>query len=131
MILILAIILCILFIFLIIFAFYKVLFYKPLDIGEDCFGRNHCGIVTCSSSFGDIHFDEMTDKEIYERLKHDYYWLRVLKFPCMNAKDESHIAEYRILTENYKPKTIGYITKDKVIFEGKEYIFDKEKENDL
>lgn len=31
------------------------------------------------------------------------------------------MAEYRILLRGDKVKTIGYITKDKVVFEGKEY----------
>jgi hypothetical protein len=48
---------------------------------------------------------------------------RVLDYPCCNAEDKSHLAEYRILLRGDKVKTIGYITKDKVVFEGKEYNF--------
>ena len=36
-----------------------------------------------------------------------------------------HLAEFNIfIDENYTVKTIGYVTKDKVVFEGKEYHFD-------
>ena len=116
MILILIIILEILFVFSIIFAFYKVI---SENIDENSFGRNHCGIVTFSSSGYDIHFDEMTDEEIYNRLKNDYYFFHHLNKPCY----KNHLAEYRIITKNYKVKTIGWITKNKVVFEGKEYKF--------
>lgn len=63
--LILAIILEMLFIFLIIFTYYKVMISKPLDISKDSLGRNHRGIVTFSSSGYDIHFDERTNDEMY------------------------------------------------------------------
>ena len=90
------------------------------------YGRNHCGIVCWNGCGGDIHFDEMTDEEIYEKLKNDYFLYREFERSCCNAEDKSHLAEYRILLRGDKVKTIGYITKDKVVFEGKEYIFDKE-----
>lgn len=124
--LILAILLVILFIFLIIFSFYKILICEPLlNIGDD-FGRNHCGIVTFHCSCGDIHFDEMSEEEIYNRLKFDYSVFHRFTRPF----NKSHLAEYRIFTKSGKVKIIGYITKDRVVFEGKEYIFDKEEEND-
>jgi len=124
--LILAILLTMLFIFLIIFSFYKILSCElPLNVDKNSLGRNHCGIVTFSSSGGDIHFDEMSEEEIYNRLKFDYSVFH--RFTCPFNK--SHLAEYRILTRG-GVKTIGYITKDKVVFEGKEYIFDKGEEND-
>lgn len=46
---------------------------------------------------------------------------------CCNAKDKSHLVEYRILLRGDKVKTIGYIIKDKVVFEGKEYNFQNER----
>ena len=106
-------------------------FYLMLDDDFDFhkkYGRNHCAIVDFHSCGGDIHFDEMSDEEIYKLLEHDYFIYRVLDYPCVNAEDKSHLAEYRILLRGHKVKTIGYITKDKVVFEGKEYIFDKEEE---
>ena len=96
------------------------------DFHKKHYGRNHCSIVDFNSCGGDIHFDEMSEEETYERLKNDYYWYRVLDCSCINAEDKSHLAEYRISLRGDKVKTIGYITKDKVVFEGKEYIFDKE-----
>ena len=71
-------------------------------------------------------FLNMNNEEIYMRLKSDYFLFRRFDCPCVNAEDKSHLAEYRIFTKLGKVKTIGYITKDKVVFEGKEYIFDKE-----
>lgn len=47
-----------------------------------------------------------------------------MNYPCINASDDSHLAEIKIfVNESYKTKVIGYITKDKVVFEGKEYNF--------
>lgn len=115
---------------LLFYGFYLML-DDDFDFHKKYYGRNHCDIVDFHSCGGDIHFDEMNDEELYEKLKHDYFWYRVLDYPCVNAEDKSHLAEYRILLRGYKVKTIGYITKDKVVFEGKEYIFDKEEENDL
>lgn len=97
-----------------------------LDFYKKYYGRNHCGIVCWNGSGDDIHFDEMNDEEIYEKLKNDYFIYREFDRSCCNAEDKSHLAEYRILLRGDKVKTIGYITKDKVVFEGKEYIFDKE-----
>lgn len=114
---------------LFLYALYLVL-DDYFDFHKKYYGRNHCGIVCWNGSGGNIHFDEMTDEEIYERLKNDYFMYREFDYPCVNAEDKSHLAEYRILLRGDKVKTIGYITKDKVVFEGKEYIFDKEKEND-
>ncbi len=114
------------FVSILLFCGFYIMLDDDLDFHEKYYGRNHCGIVCWNGSGGDIHFDEMTDEEIYELLKHDYYLYRDLDYPCVNAKDESHLAEYRILLRGHKVKTIGYITKDKVVFEGKEYIFDKE-----
>ena len=102
----------------IIFVLYNMLsdFYP---INKKDLGRNHCGIVNFNSSGGDIHFDDMTQEELIERLKSDYKL-----FSCVNAEDPTHLAEYRIFTNRKgKVKTIGYITKDKVVFEGKEYHF--------
>lgn len=121
---------------IIFYTFVSVLFLYGLylmlnddfDFHKKYYGRNHCSIVDSNSCGGDIHFDEMSEEDTYERLKNDYYWYRVLDYSCINAEDKSHLAEYRILLRGDKVKTIGYITKDKVVFEGKEYIFDK-KEN--
>ncbi len=95
------------------------------DFHKKYYDRNHCDIVDFHSCGGDIHFDEMSDEELYEKLKRDYFLYSDADCPCVNAEDESHLAEYRILLRGDKVKTIGYITKDKVVFEGKEYIFDK------
>lgn len=105
----------------IIFALYSVLpdFWF---IDKNDLGRNHCGIVTFSSSGGDIHFDDMTQEELIERLKSDYKLFSHFNKPCDNTK--THLAEYRIFTNRKgRVKTIGYITKDKVVFEGKKYHF--------
>ena len=107
---------------LLFYGFYLML-YDDFDFYKKYYGRNHCGIVCWDGSHGDIHFDEMTDEEIYEKLKNDYFLCRVLDYSCVNAEDKSHLAEYRILLRGNKVKTIGYITKDKVVFEGKEYNF--------
>lgn len=107
----------------ILFLYGLYLMSDDLGIHKKCDGRNHCSIVDFNSCSGDIHFNEMSEEEIYKRLKNDYFWYRVLDYPCVNAEDESHLAEYRILLGGNKVKTIGYITKDKVVFEGKEYNF--------
>ena len=114
------------FISILLFCGFYLMLDDDLDFHKKYYGRNHCSIVDSNSCGGDIHFDEMSEEEIYERLKNDYFWYRVLDCSCINAKEESHLAEYRILTRGDKVKTIGWITKDKVVFEGKEYIFDKE-----
>lgn len=99
---------------------------------KNSIGRNHAFFVLSHGCGGDIHFDEMNENEIYETLKNLYEWLSVMNYPCINASDDSHLVEIKIFVdESYTTKVIGYITKDKVVFEGKEYIFDKEEENDL
>lgn len=96
--------------------------YYP--ISDKSLSRNHCGIVTFNGSGGDIHFDDMTQDELLERLQSDYKLFSCFNRPCVNAKDPTHLAEYRIFTNRKgNVKTIGYITKDKVVFEGKEYYF--------
>ena len=93
-------------------------------INKKDLGRNHCGIVTFIGSGGYIHFDDMTQDELIEQLKIDYKLFSCLSRPCTNAEDSTHLAEYRIFTNRKgRVKTIGYITKDKVVFEGKEYHF--------
>lgn len=125
--LIIGIILCLVFVFLLIFGMYKALTYNnKLAIGDDERGRNHCGLITFSASGGDIHFNDMNDQELYDKLKFDYNVIKHFNKPCANYVDESHLAEYRYITKNGKVKTIGWITKDKVVFEGKEYIFREE-----
>lgn len=105
-------------------------FYKAFTqelINKNSIGRNHCGIVTNFSSGGDIHFDEMNQKELLKQLESDFRFCSNLESPCINAAHKSHLAEYRIFTNRMgKVKTIGYITKDKVVFEGKTYYFGKE-----
>ena len=107
----------------IIFVLYNILSdFCPID--KKHLGRNHCGIVTFNGSGGDIHFDDMTQKELVEQLKSDYETFSLSNRPCVNAEDSAHLAEYRIFTNRKgRVKTIGYITKDKVVFEGKEYYF--------
>ena len=84
-------------------------------------GRNHCGIVTFNGSGGDIHFDEMSPAEITKRLKDDYRVFHRWESP------DKRLAEYRIFTNTRgHVKTIGYITKDRVVFEGKTYFFPEE-----
>ena len=116
------------FVSILLFCGFYLMLDDDFDFYKKYYGRNHCAIVDFHSCGGDIHFDEMSDEEIYKLLEHDYFWYRVLDYPCVNAEDKSHLAEYRILLRGHKVKTIGYITKDKVVFEGKEYIFDKEDE---
>lgn len=107
----------------IIFALYSISTDLWL-IDKNDLGRNHCGIVTFNSSGGDIHFNDMTQEELAERLKFDYKLFSRFDRPCVNAEDPTHLAEYRIFTNRKgRVKTIGYITKDKVVFEGKEYYF--------
>ena len=94
---------------------------------KNSIGRNHAFFVYSHGCGGDIHFDEMNENEIYETLKNFYEEFSVMSYPCINASDDSHLAEIKIFVdESYITKVIGYITKDKVVFEGKEYIFDKE-----
>lgn len=94
---------------------------------KNSIGRNHAFFVFSHGCGGDINFDEMNENEIYETLKNLYEEFSVMTYPCINASDDSHLAEIKIFVdESYTTKVIGYITKDKVVFEGKEYIFDKE-----
>ena len=114
------------FVSILLFCGFYLMLDDDFDFHKKYYGRNHCDIVDFHSCGGDIHFDEMTDEEIYEKLKNDYFIYREFDRSCCNAEDKSHLAEYRSLLRGHKVKTIGYITKDKVVFEGKEYIFDKE-----
>lgn len=94
---------------------------------KNSIGRNHAFFVYSHGCGGDIHFDEKNENEIYETLKSLYEEFSVMTLPCINASDDSHLAEIKIFVdESYTTEVIGYITKDKVVFEGKEYIFDKE-----
>ena len=91
---------------------------------KNSIGRNHAFFVFSHGCGGDINFDEMNENEIYETLKNFYEEFSVMTYPCINASDDSHLAEIKIFVdENYTTKVIGYITKDKVVFEGKEYNF--------
>lgn len=93
---------------------------------KDSIGRNHAFYVFSHGCGGDIHFDEKNENEIYETLKSLYEEFSVMTFPCINASDDSHLAEIKIfVNENYKTKVIGYVTKNKVVFEGKSYSFSK------
>lgn len=107
---------------LFLYALYLVL-DDDFDFHKKYYGRNHCDVVDFHGCGGNIHFDEMSDEEIYKLLEHDYFLYSDADYPCVNAEDKSHLAEYRILLRGHKVKTIGYITKDKVVFEGKEYNF--------
>ena len=61
---------------IIFYTFVSILFLYGLylmledDLGlhKKYYGRNHCGIVYCNGGGGDIHFNEMTDEEIYEKM---------------------------------------------------------------
>lgn len=112
-----------------VIAIFLALFYRSIEqdincIDKDKVGRNHCGIVTSFSSGGDIHFDEMSQVELVKQLESDFQLHSVMEGPCINALHKSHLAEYRIFTNRRgKVKTIGYITKNRVVFEGKEYYF--------
>lgn len=93
---------------------------------KNSIGRNHAFYVFSHGCGGDIHFDEKNENEIYETLKSLYEEFSVMTFPCINASDDSHLAEIKIfVNENYKTKVIGYVTKNKVVFEGKSYSFSK------
>lgn len=111
------------FVSILLFCGFYLMLDDDFDFHKKYYGRNHCDIVDFHSCGGDIHFDEMTDEEIYEKLKNDYFIYREFDRSCCNAEDKSHLVEYRILLRGHKVKTIGYITKDKVVFEGKEYNF--------
>lgn len=94
------------------------------DRCKNSIGRNHAFFVYSHGCGGDIHFDEMNENKIYETLKNFYKVFSVMNHPCINASNDSHLAEIKIfVNENYTTKVIGYITKDKVVFEGKEYNF--------
>jgi len=108
-------------------AFFYSIYHEIFPISRSCAGRNHCGIVDWHSSGGDIHFNDMSSDEIIDRLRFDYFMFRDNDRSCANALNESHLAEYRILTTCGRVKTIGYITKDKVVFEGKTYYFPGER----
>lgn len=91
---------------------------------KNSIGRNHAFFVYSHGCGGDINFDEMNENEIYETLKKFYEEFSIMTYPCINASDDSHLAEIKIFVdESYTTKVIGYITKDKVVFEGKEYNF--------
>ena len=89
-------------------------------------GRNHSSLVTSNSSGGDIHFDEMNIDELTSFLRRDYLMLKNEVTQCVNALHPSHIAEYRCINKRGRVKVLGYITKDKVVFEGATYYFPKE-----
>lgn len=66
----------------------------------------------------------MSRKELVKQFKSDFQVHSVMEGPCINAEDKSYIAEYRIFTNRRgKVKTTGYITKNKVVFEGRSYYF--------
>lgn len=88
-------------------------------ISKNKIGRNHCGIVISGSSGGDIRFDEMSETEFLSFLNYCFKTYRNnITF------NEGHTAEFRIFTNRIgNVKTIGYITSEKVVFEGREYYF--------
>ena len=121
---------------LFIYAIHYTINHNPdkeyyLNLINNFYGRKHTSLIVFNGGGGDINFDEMSETELTNYLRNDFNVWHNWKYPCINAKHPSHIAEYRILLRDDKVKTIGWITKDKVVFEGKEYIFDKEEENDL
>lgn len=69
---------------------------KEIEERKNFIGRNHASLVTSHSVGGDYHFDEMNDEELYDFLKNMYEMCHVLPFPCMNADDSSHLAEFNI-----------------------------------
>ena len=66
---------------------------------KDFIGRNHASLVTSHSVGGDYHFDEMNDEELYDFLKNIYEMCHDLPYPCINADDSSHLAEFNIFTD--------------------------------
>ena len=64
---------------------------------KNSIGRNHACVVFSHGCGGDIHFDEMNENEIYETLKNLYEEFSVMNYPCINASDDSHLAEIKIL----------------------------------
>ena len=117
-----AIIIFVVFNILLIFGIYILISLCSICVDENFIGRNHCGLVTFNSSGGDIHFNDMTKNELIERLSIDYF-----TFCDWKPFNKGHVAEYRTIDYKGKVKTIGYITKDKVVFEGCEYKFKREK----
>ena len=63
---------------------------------KNSIGRNHAFFVYSHGCGGDIHFDEKNENEIYETLKSLYEEFSVMTFPCINASDDSHLAEIKI-----------------------------------
>ena len=85
-------------------------------------GRGHCGIVTANSSGGDIDFNAKSERDLIDSLKRDYY-----RFRYGDTFNNGHTAEYKVFTNRRgQVKIIGYITKEKVVFEGREYYFPEE-----
>lgn len=88
-------------------------------------GPGHLGIVTRFSSGGDYNLDILTSDQLVDTLRKHWELFRSFEGPCVNAKDSTHLAEYRYITENNTVKTIGWITKDYVVYRGRKYIFEK------
>ena len=86
-------------------------------------GPRHVGIVHSSGGGGDINYIDLPEDKLMENLYEDYMVFHNWGEPCINAQDPSHVAEYRYLTRRGRVKTIGYITKDKVVFDGTTYWF--------
>ena len=116
----------------VLYIIITILFCQLLIFGISFFIIKHnksketCSVITCSDVYHRFDLNKMNKCEKYEQLKKDYYRFRHLNKSCCKAHDESHVAEYRYINEFGNVKTIGYITKEKLVFEGKEYIFDKE-----
>ena len=110
--------------FLMVAVLIWIAFQAENVVSRNDLGRGHCALVTYCSCGGDINFNSMSEMELLEFLERDYY-----NFRDSLTFEEDHTAEYRIFT-NLKGhvKTIGYITADKVVFEGRTYYFPKEKE---
>lgn len=95
--------------------------YFPVSKNEA--GPRHVGIVHSNGGGGDINYIDLPENKLMENLYEDYMVFHNWGKQCINAANSSHVVEYRYLTRRGRSKTIGYITKDKVVFNGKTYWF--------
>lgn len=84
--------------------------------------KRNIGLVCASGSGGWEGFNKLSYEGLISSLRHDFTIFR-----NSDLMGNGHCAEYRELIKHWwtepSVKTIGYIDKDKVVFEGRTYYF--------
>ncbi len=81
-------------------------------------------IVSCQGSGGSYDFDALEGSALIGFLKRAYF---IYRNEDTSIMDDDRTAEFRIRRKRHL-ETIGYVTRDKVVFKGREYYFPEDPE---